>query len=134
MRAKDWTPAFRRYQRRVIVSSVVYACALLGAVWLFKHDPPQGVLSYGLALAPALPLVGVIVSMGLFLKEEDDEFKRALMVEQILWATGAMLAILTVWGFLESFGLVQHVGAYWGAVLWFAMFGLARGIVGWRYR
>jgi drug/metabolite transporter (DMT)-like permease len=134
MIAKGWTPAFRRYQYRVIASSLAYAALLLGAVWLFKHRPPQGVLSYLVAVAPAIPLVGVIASMGLFLREEDDEFKRAAMVEQILWGTAATLAIATVWGFLESFGLAPHMDAYWGACVWFAMFGLARGIVAWRYR
>jgi len=134
MWVKNWTPAFRRYQQRVICASLIYAAALLGAVWLFKHHPPQGALGYAVAAAPAIPLVGIIVVMGLFLKEEDDEFQRALMVEQMLWSTGATLAAATIWGFLESFGLAPHLQAYWGAVAWFAMFGVARFLVRWRYR
>ena len=134
MSRKDWTPAFRRYQHRVIGSSLVYAAVLCGAVWLFKHHPPEGALGYGVAVAPAIPLVGIVASMGLFLKEEDDEFQRAMMVEQMLWGTGATLAVATVWGFLETFGLARHFEAYWGAVVWFALFGLARVVVRWRYR
>jgi hypothetical protein len=42
--------------------------------------------------------------------------------------------VATVWGFLESFDLTPHYEAYWGAVVWFAMFGLARFVVRWRYR
>jgi hypothetical protein len=134
MWSKSWTPAFKRYQLRVIGASLAYAFALCGAVWLFKHHPPEGVLRYGVAVAPAVPLVAIIVAMGLFLKEEDDEFQRALMVEQMLWSTGAMLTFVTIWGFLESFDVAPHVEAYWGAVLWFAMFGVARCVVRWRYR
>ena len=134
MWSKHWTPAFKRYQLRVISSSIVYAAALLVAVWLFKHHAPEGVLRYAVAVAPALPLVGVIASMGLFLKEEDDEFQRRLMIEQMLWGTGGALVLATVWGFLENFGLARHMEAYWGVVAWFALFGVARCIVRWRYR
>jgi hypothetical protein len=81
---KNCTPAFKRYQLRVIAASLLYAIALCGAVWLFKHQPPEGALRYLVAVAPAVPLVGIIVAMGLFLKEEDDEFQRRLMVEQML--------------------------------------------------
>jgi hypothetical protein len=134
MGMRHWTPAFRRYQYRVIGASLLYAGALLGAVWLFKHHPPEGALRYGVAVAPALPLVAIIAAMGFFLKEEADEFQRALMIEQMLWSTGAMLAIVTVWGFLESFGVAPHVEAYWGAVVWFGAMGAARFLVWWRYR
>ena len=134
MGMRSWTPAFRRYQHRVIGASLVYAGALLGSVWLFKHHPPEGVVRYLVAVAPALPLVGIIAAMGFFLKEEDDEFQRALMVEQMLWSMGATLSIATVWGFLESFGVAPHVDAYYVAVLWFAAMGAARALVWWRYR
>ena len=134
MGMRGWTPAFRRYQQRVVGASLAYAVLLLGAVWLFKHHPPEGALRYVVAAAPAVPLVGIFACLGLFLKEEEDEFQRAIMVEQMLWAMGATLSIATVWGFLENFGVAPHVEAYWSAVLWFAMMGLARGVVWWRYR
>lgn len=134
MWSKNWTPAFRRYQQRVIASALVYAAALCAAVWLFKHHVPEGTLRYVVAVAPALPLVGMIASMGLFLKEEDDEFQRTLMIEQMLWGTGGALVLASVWGFLENFGLVDHLEAYWGVVAWFGLFGVARCVVRWRYR
>ena len=134
MSLKDWTPAFRRYQTRVAVASGLYVVALVGAVWLFQHHPPAGAVAYAVAVAPALPLVGIVASMGLFLKEEEDEFQRAMMVQQMLWGTGVTLVVATVWGFLENFGLVRHFEAYWVAVVWFAAFGLARFVVRWRYR
>jgi hypothetical protein len=134
MGSKNWTPASRRYQRRVIGASLLYAAALIGAIWLFKHHPPGGLLRYAVAMAPALPLVGIFASLGLFLKEEGDEFQRALMVEQVLWAMGGTLSLATIWGFMESFDVVPHVASYYIAVTWFAMFGAARCLVWWRYR
>jgi hypothetical protein len=134
MGMKDWTPAYRRYQFRVMGAMAVYVAALLGAVWLFKHHRPEGVLRYLVALAPAIPLVGLIASMGLFLREEDDEFQRAQMIEQMLWGTGATLVIASIWGFLETFDVAPHVEAYWGVVIWLFMFGLARCALRNRYR
>ena len=40
-------------------------------------------------------------------------------------ATGFTLSVVTIWGFLENFGLVSHVDAFYIAVLWF--FGLGVG-------
>jgi hypothetical protein len=134
MWSRHCTRAFKRYQQRVIASALVYAVALCAAVWLFKHHVPAGALRYAVAVAPALPIVGIVASMGLFLKEEDDEFQRTLMIEQVLWGTGGALVLASIWGFLENFGLVDHLEAYWGVVVWFAMFGLARAVVRWRYR
>jgi hypothetical protein len=34
-----------------------------------------------------------------------------------------MLTVTTVWGFLESFNVVSHIGSTWVTTLWFAGFG-----------
>jgi hypothetical protein len=77
------------------------------------------------AILPALPIIGIFVAIGRYLVEEQDEYVRMLMVRQTLWASGFALSVATVWGFLENFGLVGHVEAYYISVLWF--FGLAIG-------
>ncbi len=132
MAMKDWTPAYRRYQKRVVVASLGYAVALVGAVWLFKHAPPSGVLGYGLAALPALPIIGIFAALGLYLREETDEYQRFLITRQIVIGTGLALAICSVWGFIENFMPVHHFEAYWVAVVWFAMFGAARCVPGGR--
>src|SRR4051812_23518901 len=103
MGIKDRTPAYSRYQRRVIAASVAYAVVLCGAVWTFKHAPPGGVLAYGLAVLPALPILGMFAALGLYLHEEVDEYQRYLTARQIVIATGLTLGVCTVWGFIESF-------------------------------
>jgi ABC-type multidrug transport system permease subunit len=47
--------------------------------------------------------------MGRFLMEETDENQRMRMVRASLVATGFVLVLASLWGFLEMFGLVPHV-------------------------
>ena len=117
--------AFRRYNWRVIWLSLLYAGALLLAVYGFKHHLLSGGLAYGVAVLPALPIIGIFAAIGRYLVEEQDEYLRMLMVRQTLWASGFALSLATIWGFLESFGLAGHVDAYYIAVAWF--FGLGLG-------
>jgi len=118
------SPAARRYSLRVIVLMLIYAVALIGAVYAFKHHLIGGPLAWIVGVLPALPIIGVFAAIGLYLVEEGDEYLRMMMVRQTLWASGFALSIATVWGFLESFELVAHVESYFVAILWFAGLGL----------
>lgn len=119
-----WSAAFRRYNRTVLLLSLVYAVCLMVAVYLFRHHPPTGIVAYGLGLLPALPVIGLFAAMGRYLVEEKDEYMRMMTARQSLIATGFLLSVATAWGFLESFALVPHVHAYYAAVLWFGGQGL----------
>ena len=118
------SPAIRRYNRRVIALSLAYATTLIGAVYAFKHHLIAGPASYVAAILPALAIVGIFVAIGRYLVEEQDEYLRMLMIRQTLWASGFALSIATIWGFLESFELVEHVKSYAVAILWFGGLGL----------
>lgn len=118
------SPATRRYNKRVILLSLVYAAFLIGAVYAFKHHLVGGPVAWIVAILPALPIIGIFAAIGLHLVEEQDEYVRMLMVRQTLWASGFALSIATMWGFLESFELVSHVEVYWVSVLWFGGLGL----------
>ena len=115
---------FRRYNKRVLWLSVLYAIFLIGAVYGFKHHYLSGVAAYVAAILPALPIIGIFAAIGRYLVEEQDEYLRMLMVRQTLWASGFALSLATIWGFLESFDLVGHIAAYYVAVLWFGGLGL----------
>jgi hypothetical protein len=119
------TAAWKRYNWRVLWLSILYMAFLLGAVYGFKHQLVPSALEYPVAILPALPIIGVFVAIGRYLVEEQDEYVRMLMVRQTLWASGLALSVATVWGFLESFDLVDHADAYWVSVIWF--FGLGLG-------
>ena len=117
-------PAFRRYNYRVLALMIAYAVLLMSTVYLFKHRLLEGPLAFVAAVLPALPIIGMLASIGAYLVEETDEYLRMLMVRQTLWASAFSLSIATVWGFLENFELVEHVESYAVAVLWFAGLGL----------
>jgi hypothetical protein len=119
-----WNPAQKRYNRRVLSLSLLYAAFLFLAVYGFNHQLLHGAAAYVAAILPALPIIGVFGAMGRYLVEEQDEYVRMLMVRQTLWASGFALSLATIWGFLESFDLVNHIDAYYVAVLWFGGLGL----------
>ena len=123
------SPALRRYNHRILLLSVVYALCLFAAVYAFKRHLLDGSpLAWIAALAPALPVIGFFVTIGRYLVEERDEYLRDQMVRQALIATGIAMAVATAWGFLENFGLVGHVYAYYAAVVWFAGLGIGAGV------
>jgi hypothetical protein len=119
------TPAWKRYNWRVLWLSLLYVLLLLGAVYGFKHRLISGPLAYAVAILPALPIIGIIGAIGRYLVEEQDEYVRMLMVRQTLWASGFSLSAATIWGFLESFGLIGRVDGYYVVIAWF--FGLGVG-------
>ena len=117
----------KAYARRVLALALGYAALLMLAVWLNKHYTLSGPTAVIVALLPALPLIAIIAAMARLIVETKDEYQRMLHVRQMLVATGFTLAVCTVWGFLEEFGLVMHLPAYWTFVLWCG--GLAIGTI-----
>ncbi len=126
--------AAKRHRRRMSIAAVAYVAALMLAITGYKQLHLGGVLAYAAALLPALPLAGMFVSMGLYLREETDEFQRQLQIESSLWATGAVLVLCAGWGFLEMFGLAPHVEAWVIVPVWCLVLGVAHVFTRRRYR
>ncbi|MEA3030965.1 MAG: hypothetical protein QOG13_2290 [Sphingomonadales bacterium] len=118
------TPAQRAYVRRFVPMMIAYVVILLGAVWLKKNVAPSGPVTALLAILSAVPLIGVVWAIGRMLIEERDEYQRLLLARQIIVATGFMLSVTSVWGFLEDFGQVPHVPMYWAFIIWCAGLGV----------
>ncbi len=116
--------AERAYIRRFVPLMGLYVAILFGAIWLDKAVAPAGPLAVALAVLPALPLIGVVWAIGRLIVEETDEYQRSLTVRQVVVATGFMLAVTSVWGFLETFGQVPHLPMYWAFIIWCAGLGV----------
>ena len=74
-------------------------------------------------------MVGIFYAYAMLIVEQKDEFIRMLIIRQFVIATGIALSFATIWGFLEEFGLVEHVYSYYVAVAWvvgFAFGGLVK--------
>lgn len=116
--------AIKRYNRAVIILSLIYVALLFFAQIAITWHHLAGPLAYLVAILPALPIIGIFAAIGRYLVEESDEYQRMLRVRQTLVASGFALSIATAWGFLESFDLAGHIDAYWIAVVWFLGLGL----------
>ena len=120
-------PAHRRYVLRIFVSMASYTLTLLVAIRLVRDGGMTGPAAWMLALLPGLSVAGVFWAVGRLLVEEQDEYQRMLLVRQTLVATGFTLTVVTIYGFLENFGLVHHIDAFYVSILWFM--GLAVGAI-----
>jgi hypothetical protein len=112
------SPIKRRYLMRISASMALYLVSLIGAKTLIEGHLVSGFATWALALMPGLAVVGMFGAIGRLIVEQTDEFIRMLLVRQNLIAVGFALSVASVWGFLEEFGLVGHVAAYWIVVLW----------------
>ncbi|HEY8005161.1 MAG TPA: hypothetical protein VIE16_13080 [Phenylobacterium sp.] len=131
---ETWSPAMRRYLRRMWPVMAVYAVVLVAVIRLFDTHPPTGALKYAAAIAPAIPLLVNFWLYGRYIVEEDDEFRRMQVVLTMLVGLAVVLAATTVWGFLEVLAGAPHIPVYFTAVVYVIAQGLAAPLVGWRYR
>jgi hypothetical protein len=128
------TAAGRRYLRRFMPTMFAYVVVLFACVWAIREWKPQGAGLVVLSLLPALPIVAAIVVMGLYLVEETDEFLRQRIASCMLFGTGVLLSVATVYGFLVSGGAI-HADPdliLMAFPLWCASWGLAQCGIGLR--
>ncbi|HEX8415656.1 MAG TPA: hypothetical protein VF637_17515 [Sphingomicrobium sp.] len=118
--------AMRSYNRRVLIASLAYVVLLFSGIWTAAHyNPPAGVRVL-LAIAVATPVIFMIRAMALLLKEETDEYLRMRLIEQSLIATGFLLTIATLYGFLNAFDLAPRIDAWAVVPLWSVGLGVGR--------
>jgi hypothetical protein len=126
--------AGRRYIKRFAIAAALYLLTLFFATWTFRHDHPAGAVAYLLAVLPALPILGMIVVVGIYLAEEKDDFQRDLFVQSMIWSIGATLAVTTVWGFLENFTNISHLQPYLVFPMFSVFIGISTPLLRLRYR
>ena len=113
----------RRFLVRLASSATVLGLSVTTAKYLIGQGLIGGPLIWVLALIPGLAMVGIFYAYGMLIIEQKDEFIRMLVLRQLIIATGIALSFATVWGFLESFGLVAHIYPYYFAFAWIGGFG-----------
>lgn len=119
------SPATRRYVIRIAVLMAIYLVTLFVAVRTFRSGPVPDLIAWPLAIAPALPVIGVFWAVMRLLVEEPDEYWRMLLVRQCLVATGFCLTVVTIWEFLQDFELVPPGnGGFGAAFFWFIGLGV----------
>jgi hypothetical protein len=117
---KCTSPAMKRYTARLFVLMAAYLLALFVAVTTFKGGMVRGILSWILAILPALPIIGIFWAVMRLMIEETDEFIKVMLMRQNLVATGFCLTVMTIWEFLLKFHLVPANNFVIGtAMVWF---------------
>lgn len=126
--------AGRRYIYRLAPTMVIYLVLLFLAKWTFHHLHPTGLIVYLLAILPALPLIGSLAVVGLYIAEEADEFERSIVVQSMIWGLGAALSISTIWGFLEDFAGAPQVSTFYIYFSFWIVMGISQPFIRMRYR
>ena len=128
------SPAVVRYTRRFMVGTFGYMLGLGLAITLHERMDLAGAAAFAIALLPVLPIFVMIWAMARYLIEEEDEFLRHRAAMASLFGLGVVLAAGSFWGFLETFGVVPHVWAWWTFPVWAIGMGLSQGWMAWRDR
>lgn len=120
---KSTTAAHRKYVFRTLGFMSSYVGVNIGAIFGAFDDIRSPVAAWALALAVSAPVVGQIWAT-LSLMRDSDEFVRAVIAKQFILASGAAMAIATVWGFGESYADAWHAPAWLIYPLFWACFGV----------
>ena len=110
--------ASQRYLTRMATVMAFYLITLFLAEHFIEDQGATGPLAVLLALLPGLSFAGVVWIFGGLIVEEEDEFFRMLYVRQGLIATGVSFTLAAVWGFLETYLIVESVAAFWWPTIW----------------
>jgi hypothetical protein len=128
------TKAGRRYIYRLAPTMLIYLVFTFIAQWSFHHLHPTGLVVYFLAILPALPLIGSLAVVGLYIAEESDEFERSILVESMLWGLGGALSVSTIWGSLEDFASAPHISTFYVYLLFWIFMGISQPFIRRRYQ
>jgi hypothetical protein len=123
-------PAINRYNLRMMAASLAYVAGLLIAVWVFNRFQPEPSIVFAISLLPTVPALAMIFFMFRYIVEETDEYLRHRASLASLIGLGLVLGLGTIWGFMETFGLVPHVWAWWVVPAWAIGLGIGQAILG----
>ena len=122
------TKASNKYRTRMGSMMIIYLAMIFGAVRILRHEHPVGWHLYFWAVLPAIPVLFVLVYIGLYLRDETDEYMRTIAVRSLLAGTAALLATVVVNDFLRSFTPIGPLPPFTGFVLFFFSFAAAQGV------
>lgn len=125
-RRGESSPAVRRYNRGMLAASLAYILGMGIAVWLTDAVGLDGTILWVIAFLPILPIFAMIWVMARYIADEDDEYLRHLAVMANMGGLSLVLALASLWGFLEEFALVPHAPGWLSVPVWAVGMGLTR--------
>lgn len=117
----------RRYQVELFLALGAYALVLAGAIAVIENGAVEGTMRTLVALAPMIPVVGVVWAV-LRQFRRMDELQRRLQFEGLAFAFVGTALLSLSYGFLETVGFPRLpmftvwpvMGALWGLGAWIA--------------
>jgi hypothetical protein len=107
----------------------------LGLSYLSFHGfHPGGTVAYLFAVLPAIAIIAALVSGGMYLSEETDEFQRHLFIQSILWGVGGIMVLTSVWGWLQIYTHIIHFFTIWTSLLFLVFQSVTWQVLRWRNR
>lgn len=126
--------AARRYMKRFTLTMALYLVLLAASVAIGEAVAPSPWLLGLLAVLTGLPIIGIIVAMGLYLRDESDEFVRYRLVTAMLIALGILFSATSILGLLQYEGIVGELPVFLAFPIWCGLFGVVQGLLGLRDR
>jgi hypothetical protein len=97
-------PAKRRYLRRSAGVMVSYVGLVSVSHTSVHRWHPQGWHLYLAAALPTIPILCLAYVVGLYLREEKDEYQRDVVIRGMLWGTAVVLSMTVFSSFLHAYG------------------------------
>lgn len=98
------SPASRKFRKEGLTVAGAYFVMFFGSFYADMRLHPTGVGLWALAVLPVIPMLGVIVLFGRYLRDERDEYKRDLVVRCLLWGTAGCMAVDLLSDFVRIYG------------------------------
>lgn len=117
--------ASKRYMQRLAAVMFFYMLTVWRVTAMVRTHHFSGRGLYFAAALPTVPVIAMLVVVGLYLREERDEFSRQQTVISMLWAIAITLGFAAFTDFLRSYGAIGTVPPFTE----FTIFWISMGIV-----
>ncbi len=95
--------AQKQLRRSVVILLIEYFVVFSASFFLVQRTHPVGAMLVFFALLPVIPLVMMFVQFGRYLRDESDEYKRAMLIRCVLWGTAGAMTVHLASTFLRLF-------------------------------
>ena len=124
--------AMRRYLKEFFFAMSTYAVTLIVSLTLLKNLEFRRGWQIVISLAPALPIIFVILAILRALRDEDELIQR-IQLQAVVFSAITTGLITFTYGFLENVGF-PHLPTIWILPMMFALWGLGLGYFNQRYQ
>ena len=120
--------AGKQYTQRLIVVMLLYLLTVWLVTPLVRTHHWIGAKLYLAAALPTIPILFMLLVVGLYLRDERDEFKRHQTVVSMLWAIAITLGFTAFTDFLRSYGAITAVPPFTEFVTFWMSMGIVNAV------